>query len=64
VAGKYPSDSNSSTAPGTLVKQFPDFYIAYSTPQSICGNQQSSGTNKLFDAIADFKKSLSSTKAL
>jgi hypothetical protein len=34
--GQYPSNPNQGNASGVLIKQFSDFYIAYSTPQAAC----------------------------
>jgi Tfp pilus assembly protein PilV len=60
VAGKYPVDANVQNAPGTLVKQFASYYIAYSNPQSIC----SSTETDISVELSDFKKSFSTIKEL
>lgn len=36
VSGTYPTDANAMNAPGPLLKQFSNFYVAYRTPQQAC----------------------------
>lgn len=53
ISGTYPENANVTTAPGSLVKQFPDFYIAYRTPQQPCSENQT-----VTQLITDHRKSL------
>ncbi|HSX23611.1 MAG TPA: hypothetical protein VLE74_00730 [Candidatus Saccharimonadales bacterium] len=38
TAGKYPSDISQAT--GVLLQQYPDYYIAYKTPQAACSDNK------------------------
>ncbi|HEU5187349.1 MAG TPA: hypothetical protein VFT87_02495 [Candidatus Saccharimonadales bacterium] len=53
INGTYPENAHATNAPGSLVKQFPGFYIAYRTPQQPCSEDQA-----IVQLIADHKKSL------
>lgn len=62
VSGQYPkttSDADGATVP-PLVKQFDDFYIAYTAPQSTCSDKVDA-TN-VASLLADFKKAMTSVK--
>lgn len=41
IPGQYPTEPTVDNTPGTLVKQFPDFYLAYRRPAMSCTSDAS-----------------------
>jgi len=63
VEGQFPTTLNVDTAPGPLVKQFANFYIASRAPQATCTDDVQLSTDSQ-NAFTSFKKTFSSIKEL
>jgi len=40
LSGQYPADAAVDNTAGTLLRQFPDFYLTYSSPQATCSDKK------------------------
>lgn len=59
IVGDYPKEPNVDNTPGRLVKQFNGYYVAYSSPQSVCANAQTSvpaGLNVFIESLSTVKE--------
>lgn len=54
TVGQYPANANVGNATGNLVKQFPDYYIAYRDPSQPC-TQEAAAQTAIQNALAQFK---------
>jgi hypothetical protein len=62
VTGQYPKEANVETTPGQLVKQFSDYYIAFTSPQAACSDSKLDTT--VTEALTSFKDTFSTIKEL